>query len=311
MRSAVNRVNGGATGGYVGAPVMTVHIYYDSPSDSNAIFNRSIQTQRVIKFLKKLLIRDPFGFNTAGSTNPLHPGNRIILVGDSNLLNTNFAELNGHLVMLRDAFGSVIDPAMASTDKHDDLTRAMDTHYGALPLMDSRMLSVTHAAPFMTRESWWSQSSMYRLPGLSSTDLDFGVSATFLPWWVGGETGYSTNFGGGGDRHDVILLVGLGWAQDDPVRQYLVPNAVELDSATETALSPMTGRNRSDLIERGGIDIRHYCNPLFKDLVQGQYGASYEPEFTDVCSAHDDATKKMVYRSDHKPVGIRLRIRAP
>jgi hypothetical protein len=302
MRSAVNRVDGAVSGGYVGAPVMTVHIYYDSDESDDE--NREWQVKAVSSFLKELLERDPYGFNSAGSIEPLHAGNRIILIGDMNMNNTYDSEVNGHLEILRSAFGYAVDVAMASTDNNGDFTRTRDTRYGVLPLMDSRMLSATVGPPIASFEEWLelrreSRESAYRLPG--PNDLDKYGSKLFHPWW----NAIPTEFGGYKSRHDLVLLVGRGWAEDDPIRHYLVPCVIELPVMTEP--NPNVGRNRYGEIEHSGIDIRWSCG--WPNIVEGRFNAkSYEPEFTDVCS-QDDATKKLVYKSDHKPVGARLRVR--
>jgi hypothetical protein len=317
MRSAVSRVDGAASGGHVGAPVMVVHTYYDSDTDDAG--NRLEQATRVRDVLVNLLALDPYGFNTAGSNNLLHAGNRIIVLGDQNMANTNNSEVNSELEMFRGAFGYAVDVSMAATDGNGDLARAMDTHYGCLPLMDARMLSVEIEPPFVTRETWFSDPVAgpngtvfpalgYRLPGLKDLDLhsvDRHVSELFHPWWNSTETTYESYRPVGGDRNDVVLLVGLGWAEDDPVRHYLVPSVLELTEMMEP--NPNAGRNRYGEIEHGGIDIRRYCDR--PDYVHGSAGDSYEPEFTNVCGVHDDATKQIVYQSDHRPIGARLRVR--
>ena len=96
-------------------------------------------------------------------------------------------------------------------------------------------------------------------------------------------------------RLDAIILVGQGWADDDPVLSYTVA------SNKENVSTPM---NNFD----GGkaVDIRRYCTD---PVITSNSATNYWPPQA-ICSAEPWAPGALMSRSDHKPVGVRLRMQS-
>src|SRR5262249_21704379 len=107
-------------------------------------------------------------------------------------------------------------------------------------------------------------------------------------WWAG----TTSDQGGVGSRLGVILLVGLGWADDDPVREYLAMANTEVP-------------NIANGFQPAGVEIRHSCGDDPQLLTLGN-PADYHPE-NQVCSEVAAQPGALAFRSDHKPVGTRLR----
>ncbi|WP_036243327.1 hypothetical protein [Methylobacter luteus] len=313
LRAKANRIDSNSAGGYSGVPIMVFHLYLDSggwgPGGTATPGTRAQEYENLTEFIVQLLLRDPFGFNSTGNVSTWAFDNRIIILGDSNLLNVQNAEENAFLRLLRRRFGYAIDVAQAVTDRNDDYARTLDGHYSGLPLMSwldpGQMYDASTGKPpgYSNYSDWvdipW--ASRFRLPG----PADLGMTTAWHPWWTKSETGYKESQGAGEDRLDAIFLVGLGWAKDDPVRQYAIPPTAELDDMKEE--HPMVGRNPDGTIEEGAIDIRRYCS--FIDRVTGSKPNSYRPEFSTPCDSGKPESNWTAWRSDHKPIGTRLRIR--
>lgn len=125
-------------------------------------------------------------------------------------------------------------------------------------------------------------------------------------WWAAPSSAH----GGGGSRLDAIILVGRGWADDDPVREY----AVMQNLPTSTPLSN----------DGTAVEIRRYCNKDANDPLAAvervcagdqtctETSRNYSPQFV-VCGNEptdgmEGGAGHTAFRSDHRPIGVRLRL---
>ena len=109
--------------------------------------------------------------------------------------------------------------------------------------------------------------------------------SSVYPWWAATYRGDTDRKNGKSERHDVILLIGKGWAYDDPVREYMVMS----DRDDPSPLNP----------KGGGVEMWQSAD----NVTDGNN--NYAPNY----SLGSGATAgKPALHSDHQPVGARLRI---
>jgi hypothetical protein len=325
-------------------PVAVFHLYLTEHDQHE----RSMQTDMLIDYIDELMVMDPSSFSSSGRS-----GQRLIILGDANMNNHQWAEGNKFIRKLRDRFGYAVDVAQAAVEP--ETQRVYDMHYGGVPLdapawTGSPQLRTSGmmgdcAPDFDAPLSAWAwlyegvspQSGscpyhfQHRLHWSESQPPDLGTSElTWFPWWHG-TTALMNNDSNyqGSSRLDMVILVGMGWADDDPIRQYHVPT-------TRERLPNPTNGDTYD-----AIDIRHYCENT--DYVVSASPNHYAPELQvttelhpPVCQWGEDAGQicdatnpcaggapcvwvgqkcpqpagqsgSLVYRSDHKPVGVRIR----
>lgn len=290
-KGAVRRMKG-STGGFLERPISVFHMYL--PYADDEIADRDQGTTKLVRHIKELLARKPTAFNSSGSVNPRDLGNRMIILGDFNMYNNQCSEVNATLRKLREEFGYAIDVSMAVTDNDH---RTFDMHYSGAPITDSLFRTGTYGN--CKDADWagdWGTGSdqgcpfQYR-PGSSwvaeGRPHNTGVDQRYA-WWAGTDTAQ----GGGGSRLDLIILAGLGWADDDPVREYL-------------AMANTEAPNIANGFRRAGVEIRHYCSDP-QELTLGN-PVDYHPE-NPVCSGIAAQPAALAFRSDHKPLGVRLRV---
>jgi hypothetical protein len=237
--------------------------------------------------MEHLLALEPGAFNSSGDPDPRDVGNRMIVLGDFNMSNNQCSEVNGTLRKLRAAFGYAVDVSMAAVGRND---RTFDMHYSGASLTDFRTGTYGNCQDESWVDGWPAGESAgcpYQYPPASISESR-EVDQPFQ-WWAG----TSSEQGGGGSRLDVILLVGLGWADDDPVREYLAMANTEI-------------RNPANGFQPGGVEIRPSCgdDPQFLHL---DNPVNYHPENT-ICPEFPAKPGAIAFRSDHKPVGTRLRV---
>jgi hypothetical protein len=131
----------------------------------------------------------------------------------------------------------------------------------------------------------------------------------------------------GGDRHDAILLVGRGWADDDPVRKYVVMHTAAQAPVHRLVASP---RQRATIrIERYvpydspfalkdargrvlAVDIAPWGEDEEADVPNNSGVKHYKPQYDISASRYpkDTCTQNgcTAFESDHIPVGARLRV---
>lgn len=284
---------------------------------------RNASASYLVEAAEYLMQQDPVGSQPAGacafnkecSKDPKHPSNRIIIVGDSNAKNHHCAEFSWLLKPLRLAFGYAIDVSSATLDSEG---RTMDLHYSGASLGNpnvgkwgpckapwARTLDGTsNECPYhyLNRNVWNAQDNQFSpLPWYS--------------WWaattqrIDGDSDIDDNGDAdafGGNRYDVIFLVGRGWADDDPILTYRV----------------MSGRNEPSHSNGGfggGVEMGYdvwTCAGRIPDS-----GQNYNPNFAiqpvgqqaipgghAVPPACGTGPGRPALRSDHIPIGARLRV---
>lgn len=282
-------------------PIVVYPLYLPSNNDDD-LPNRADG----ITNLEGVIIDDmdahPERFHRGTSTNPRDLGTRIIILGDSNMLNHNCAEVNRYLKQLRDRFGYAIDVSQASVDY---FKKTNDMYYNGQPLDDP----LSGIIDTLTGRAWyWVHGKTWEtLPNKFGIFLDPNMNVGSFSWWA--RT--NTVLGSSEARLDIVLLVGLGWADDDPVVSYRVP-------PTEDEATPMNN------FRKGGVDIRRYCDREAERVGNGT-GTNYKPymENDAICghdSGHDtwllagalttvetNKSGAFAYSTDHAPLAVKVR----
>ena len=255
-------------------PIMVVNLHLRDGSPS--WHNRATQLKDLIKKLRTFLKTSPYSFNSEGKPDPHHYQNRIVLLGDFNWSSHHCGEHYWFLRTLREAFEYAVDVSMASNDNdmHDTL--------GAMG---------RNGIP----QGWESAKTWKKNPAGSNN----------YPWWMTTYRGKSGKANERSDRYDAVLLVGAGWAYDDPVRDYEV-------------MWDRNGRNPMNGDAKGGIEMSDTGN-----LVTN---GGYRPTYPVKCHIKEirigNAIKRICEEnlssptqsgdpaldSDHLPIRARLRI---
>jgi hypothetical protein len=147
-------------------------------------------------------------FNKDGTTSRAASGNRMILVGDWNAYPHDCGEHYWLLRNLRERFGFALDVSMATFD-------GQQWSYG-MHNYGTNTSSNNLPSPYARRGTWGStDGDKWVFPPQLSGPLAF-------PWFARTFRGERADAGYGGERFDMIILVGRGWASDDAVRSYMV-----------------------------------------------------------------------------------------
>ncbi|HTJ47712.1 MAG TPA: hypothetical protein VL463_36700 [Kofleriaceae bacterium] len=307
---AVRRV-GGAGAGSTSRPIAIFDWYLLDDDDKTA--RRREGVDNVIAKMKSLLASRPSAFNVDGATSPTWRGNRMIILGDSNMWNHQCSEVNESLAKLRREFGYAVEVSMAQLDWYH---RTFDTHYSGAPLGDpdqgiygsctdpswalepSSMTSASGAGgcPFHFEQvdSWKGETST---PAPGDPTIETGAKYVVDPsqwyaWWAATSSGAN-----GSSRLDTMILVGRGWAYDDPLLRYSTLS----DSNFVSFVNDYQG---------GGVElavpskITSTCDASDHDFVTA--GGSYTPSFGIYGGTTSEGQPALC--SDHKPIGARLRI---
>ena len=274
-------------------PIAVVNWYL--PHEADWVYHRRQAVNTMIDKIKKLIDGAPQAFRTADLTlsgNPSyrHAGNRLIILGDSNMQNHRCGEINDTIRKLREAFGYAVDVSMAALDRD---FRTFDMHYNGTPITNLKtgatfqndcLGNSPYSGPgcpygFRHVERWRQDASP--LPRFST---DPAVQRH--TWWA-----QTTD---DGERLDVILLVGLGWTNDDPVQDYLV-------------MSDKNPASHANGYRGGGVEfIRAFDGTPYYD-VSG--AGSYAPAYDASSGEANSVAGAPAVATDHRPVGVRLRVR--
>jgi hypothetical protein len=275
-------------------PIAVVNVHLEADGDNSD--HRRAEIQSLISTLGALLEREPGAFN-AGSGNPArrqrqYHQNRIIVLGDFNMTAHGCGEHYWLLRWLRDAFGYAVDVALAGDFKSQGNHFGMHDAMGAVgpdgnPRPYTRFGEWRCHASYTTGSvfPWW--SATHRSVG---TDVDCGCPDIKKLYRISGN--YAQQYcrkepptlGSENERYDAIMLVGLGWAYDDPVRDYLV----------------MAGRSRVSPLNPLGTGVESWIGA---DDVPNQTG--YAPAFD---LGEGIMAGSPALHSDHMPVGAKLRV---
>jgi hypothetical protein len=273
--------------------VFNWHLFHDS-EETGRQSERVMNVEEVINRATALIDVFPDAFNKEGVADVKHPNNRFILMGDSNGRNHQCGEFTWWVRRLREEFGYVVDVSTAAVDANN---RTWDMHYSGAPLTDNDIgvfgdcnnpfwaaTTSPDGAPqgcpfqFQHRQDW-------------NSDQDFSEQSWF-PWWA--ATSRHKDFTErAGTRFDTIILVGRGWADDDPVLTYKVMS----DNDRPSPANDYAG---------GGVEMWATLGDCTAGAVAANQG--YAPG----ASIHSCGTSAgaPALASDHKPVGARLRIYA-
>jgi len=181
--------------------------------------DRASNAINTMRLLAALQYREPTAFNTAGSTDPLYSGNRIIVVGDLNMETTTG---EGYQIVrsLREKYGFALDIAQGISavglDGEPPRGGSIYGAYGGYNYSAAiQAVSPFLPVPYQDFYQWdaLNPASKFLVPFANRFPL-LQQYATH-PWWA--TTWYRNTH-----RHDAVILVGKGWLNDDAARDYLV-----------------------------------------------------------------------------------------
>jgi hypothetical protein len=184
---------------------------------------------------------------------------------------------------LRERYGYAIDVSMARADSLGSLKQSMhvgDAGYGA----DDVPVGFQHHSKGDPRtppawQSW--QSAPDRTP------------TSAFPWWATDFRGRVSQSESPSDRFSMIVLIGQGWAYDDPVTDYEVMSDV-------ARVSPMNPIGRG--VEMWQPDSCDDHGSVPDDDVHG-----YAPNYALKCVGETQQGRPALH-SDHKPMRAKLRV---
>jgi hypothetical protein len=126
-------------------------------------------------------------------------------------------------------------------------------------------------------------------------------SRALHPWWASTGRTKTSTMNENGERYDMIFLVGRGWAWDDPVLEYKIMVDRNMNNYSSGSLSDNSGR----AVEMWRPDD---CNSgsVYDAGMSGYVaGKSYAPSWDLGCGT---GPGKPAPHTDHRPVGVRLRV---
>jgi hypothetical protein len=270
------------------------------------------ELKSLMQIIDRLLQVDHRAFNRAPDTasdksSPTQYQNRMIIVGDWNIRAHDCGEHYWMVRMLREHFGYAVDVSMAYTDASGDLRHGM--HVGAAGYgPDDVPIGYQNSSLKDPRDSpaWipWQDHPNY-------------TAASAFPWWAVDWRDKETSLDKTNERLSAIVLVGRGWAYDDPVLGYTV-------MSDSNYVSPMNALGRGVEMYRGTLGAidslpndDFVCATLSAGTVADDSAApdrlflSYVPSNSLGCDGSPYGGTKAgaaALFSDHRPMGARLRI---
>ena len=290
MSAATIKVYRGG-GGDIPVALFNVHL---EASDGAADFTtRHGEVTDVINTIKDMIQAQPKAFNPMGERKTKARGNRFIVLGDWNTRTHECGEHYWLLRRFREEFGYAVDAAMAMPDLNGKGSLGMHAWDDGYDGTD-KDYPKNFQYPFWTNadlpDSWESEDPP-----------DHTVSSKY-PWWA--ATGRTKTHGmRGGERYDMIFLVGLGWRTDDPLLEYKVMVDRNKNKFNSASLMDNTGRAVNMFGHRPA------CSPnsVYRKGQEGYAaGKSYAPNHAlGSCGTKPGAP---ALETDHRPVGVRLRV---
>ncbi len=285
--------------------VFSVHL---NTGDADGEDERYYEVNALIEKMKAFRDLNPSSFYAAG-LGSASEATRIIIVGDTNMYTHECGENYWFLRRLRAEFGYAVDVGMADEESASSsygmhnygASTVSVAPYGFVPALFQRIgqwvdgVDLT-GAPVSEANQWtW------------DPDPAPGALETF-PWWA--RTFRSRTLGdkGWGDRHDLVILVGKGWANDDPVASYAVMQD-HVRTTPDGSCSPFAVSDGAHCL---GVEMFHdgcttggFAIPRPGHAVPDGNG-NYRPHRA-MCPGFDQEGMPAV-RTDHRPVGVRLRV---
>lgn len=271
-------------------PIAVFNLHMEASDGPKDFAPRRGELQGLMQKIDRLLEADHRSFNRASESDrykssPLHHQNRMIVMGD---LNVRSHECGEHYWILRDLrrhYGYAVAVSMAVPDRYGDLS--FGTHVGEAGYGPDEM-PLDYQHPW----AWDRRDGVDWVPW--QADPDFSRASRY-PWWAVDFRGKTSQPTGVGEKLSMIILVGRGWAQDDPVLDYDIMNDV-------SRASPMHADARA--VEMWRPDA---CDD--PGAVTPETG--YRPRHSLGCddSPHGGTRPGApALHSDHRPMGARLRI---
>ncbi|MBI4509296.1 MAG: hypothetical protein HY698_06645 [Deltaproteobacteria bacterium] len=278
-------------------PISVFNVHMESSEGPADFAPRVGELKSLMNIVDKLLIADHRAFNRAPETDgakssPKHYQNRFMIVGDWNVRAHECGEHYWMLRMLRERYGYAVDVSMAKVDFTGSLKQSMhvgDSGYGAdeVPVGYQHMWTDDPRSP----PAWTAWS----------TEHEHGFFSDF-PWWAVDWRGKTPTANNAGERLSMIVLVGRGWAYDDPVLDYTV-------MSDSNDFSPMNLHGRGvEMWQPTALGF-----PICPDegAVSNHPTRSYAPNHSlgcDYSASGGTNPGAPALHSDHKPMGARLRI---
>ncbi|HRK46545.1 MAG TPA: hypothetical protein PK324_13025, partial [Nocardioides sp.] len=293
-RVAVRRWSAGAD-----TPILVYSVILEP---HHRFVQRRAELEAVIATIKAHMAAQPGMSDAAGDPSPTAAGHRVILAGDFNFYPHEVGEHRWFVRRLREEFGYAIDTAAADRDSWANFYD-MHAFRGAAPSPDDGL-----PAPYTEGEHWQPVTSLaYKFWWGQGPEWSH-----HFPYWATTYHGVDSDYGAGKERerHDAVLLVGKGWAKDDPVRKYIVMHTtVQYDSpfaikdgqgrVLAVDIAPYEANNDKDV--PNVLDGRRNYAPQRPLSIEQQDGML----LTDTaCTAAGCAA----IETDHIPVGVRLRV---
>lgn len=272
-------------------PVVVFNVHLEANDNDE----RLAEVRRWMDLVDLLLARTPGAFSTradALASSARNPDLRLILQGDLNLQPHKCGEHYWIVEELRRHFGYAVDVAMALPHSADWMLGQHDagTGYAAggfppgyQPYSDTRATDY-RADGVQSPEAWQVTENM-------SGPLD--AQPPGFPWWAATFRGKRTHPRSYSERHDLFVLVGQGWAGDDPVLNYAPMNV-----QNEVGSNPLHPDNRAV-----ATLISTDCS---NEVVRWDSPLSYAPSWPiSPCGTTRGAP---ALHTDHIPIGARLRV---
>lgn len=246
-------------------PIMVVNLHL--ADGSSGWLKRRNQLNNLMTKLRTFLKENPSAFNSEGKNHPHHYQNRILLLGDFNWSAHHCGEHYWFLHTLREAFGYAVDVSMAANDND------MHDRMGAIG---------SNGIP----QNWESAKSWKKDPSRH----------TKFPWWMTTHRGKAGNLYDRNERYDAMMLVGAGWAYDDPVREYEV-------------LWDRNGNNPLNGDSKGGVEMADTGNLVTQNGYRPQYALKCrKPSCEEEDRTNSTKPGDPALDSDHLPIRARLRV---
>jgi hypothetical protein len=271
-------------------PIAVFNVHLEA-SDGPADFGPRVgELQSLIEKIDRFLVADHRAFNRAGAgdpdrSHPQHYQNRALIIGDWNV---RAHECGEHLWMirrLREHYGYAVDVAMAVADSRGSLIQG--SHMGA----ESGYVSGVPRGYQHFSVSDPRSSKAWR----AWQDAPNFVDSAY-PWWSVDYRGKTSGFTSPAERLSLIVLVGRGWAYDDPTLEYAA-------MADSTHVSPSNPVGRG--VEMWRPDD---CNDAGS---VPSAATGYRPNYSLGCDSSPHGGTRpgaSALHSDHRPILARLRV---
>jgi hypothetical protein len=272
-------------------PITVLNVHLESSEGAADFAPRVGELHSIIETLDALLQADPQAFNRAAPTDPdrSHPfyyQNRAIIIGDWNVRAHECGEHYWMLRQLRAHFGYAVDVSLAAVDLSGGLS------FGA----HTRDLGYDGDDIPRGYQSIWGDDPRSPPAWQPWRDVPDHSASSAFPWWASDWRDKTSGEDKVGERLSMIVLVGRGWAYDDPVLSYGVMSDRNRSSPMQSDARGVEMWRPDDCDDQGSVanDARGYA-PSYSLGCDDQAGGGVRPGAP-------------ALHSDHRPLGVRLRV---